>query len=603
MKKLLVLILLFIPFSVKAYDYTINKYDIYIKVNEDNSYSIAEDITANFNVQKHGIYRDIPLNSEVVRADGSKDTIYAKIKNLSVDAPYDTSITNNMYNIKIGSASSYVTGLKKYMINYTYDIYRGEKNSKFDEFYFNLIGTDWDTTISNVSFNIEMPKNFDSSKLGFSSGKYGSYSNENINYHVNGRTITGTYEGVLNPHEALIIRIPLEEGYFKKRISIEDIGVIVGIVSLIISFILWWFFGRDEKVVDVVNFYPPDNLNSLELGYMYRGRVRDKDVTSLLIYLANKGYIKIKEIKRTSILGKDDFEISKIKDYDGNNSLEKTFMEGLFKYGATVVSASSLYDRFYLTTDKLKKDVMSKENHDLIFDKAVSKKANYNLSLIIITAIFNIFLPLTLNGNAMFGIIPLFLTAFYIPFFKAVFKSKSLFAIVFVIAHSLFFFVPIFGEIFTLYPYIIPYFIITGVCLILMLIIYKYMPRRTKYGQEILGKIMGFKNFLETVNKEQLEKLVSENPEYFYDILPYTYVLDISEKWISKFETINLQAPKWYYGSEFDYLHFSHFVNHTLTDSRNFTGSSSGGSSSGSSFSSGGGFSGGGSGGGGGGSW
>ena len=101
MKKLLVLILLFIPFSVKAYDYTINKYDIYIKVNEDNSYSIAEDITANFNVQKHGIYRDIPLNSEVVRADGSKDTIYAKIKNLSVDAPYDTSITNNMYNIKI----------------------------------------------------------------------------------------------------------------------------------------------------------------------------------------------------------------------------------------------------------------------------------------------------------------------------------------------------------------------------------------------------------------------------------------------------------------------------------------------------------------------
>ena len=135
------------------------------------------------------------------------------------------------------------------------------------------------------------------------------------------------------------------------------------------------------------------------------------------------------------------------------------------------------------------------------------------------------------------------------------------------------------------------------------------MPKRNKYGLEVLGKIKGFKTFLETVEKEQLEKLVLENPTYFYDILPYTYVLDISDKWINKFEQINLQAPEWYYGPSFEYYHFTHFINNTVNDSNitaraPSTSSSgfSGGSSSGGSFS-GGGFSGGGSGGGGGGSW
>ena len=44
----------------------------------------------------------------------------------------------------------------------------------YDEFYFNLVEVEWNTTISNVEFTITMPKDFDESKLGFSRGKYGS---------------------------------------------------------------------------------------------------------------------------------------------------------------------------------------------------------------------------------------------------------------------------------------------------------------------------------------------------------------------------------------------------------------------------------------------
>ena len=148
------------------------------------------------------------------------------------------------------------------------------------------------------------------------------------------------------------------------------------------------------------------------------------------------------------------------------------------------------------------------------------------------------------------------------------------------------------------------------ICLIGMIILLKLMPKRTKYGIEILGKLKGFKNFLEVAEKEKLETMVLQNPNYFYDILPYAYVLGVSDKWIKKFEFISMKSPSWYDStSSFDVSNFETFINSTMTSaesvmtsspSSDFGSSSSSDSSSGSS---GGGSSGGGSGGGGGGSW
>ena len=72
------------------------------------------------------------------------------------------------------------------------------------------------------------------------------------------------------------------------------------------------------------------------------------------------------------------------------------------------------------------------------------------------------------------------------------------------------------------------------------------MPKRTPYGNEMLGKLKGFRRFLETAEKPQLESLVMQNPEYFYNILPYTYALGVSDVWINQFESIALEARHWY---------------------------------------------------------
>ena len=137
-------------------------------------------------------------------------------------------------------------------------------------------------------------------------------------------------------------------------------------------------------------------------------------------------------------------------------------------------------------------------------------------------------------------------------------------------------------------------FIISIACMMILIIFVRIMPKRTEYGNEILGKLRGFKRFLETAEKPQLESLVYQNPEYFYNILPYTYALGVSKAWMKQFETIAMKAPDWYVGcSTFNIHKFNVFMSQTMTRVQSAMRSSP---SSGSGSSSGGGFSGGGSG-------
>lgn len=203
-----------------SYDYVIDNYDVNIVVNSNNTFDITETITAYFNVPKHGIFRTIPLSNKIVRLDGSTSTNRTQVTNLSVSDEYSTSRESGNYKIQIGSVDKTLTGKQTYTIKYTYNLGK-DPVSDYDELYYNIIGNEWDTVIGNVTFNITMPKEFDSSKLGFSSGSQGSLDNSKVKYTVNGNTISGSYDGILNEGESLTVRCELPEGYF------VDAGLVV----------------------------------------------------------------------------------------------------------------------------------------------------------------------------------------------------------------------------------------------------------------------------------------------------------------------------------------------------------------------------------------
>lgn len=174
-----------------VYRYTIEAYDVLIDVKENNVLEITESIKANFKEPRHGIIRKIPLRNTVKRNDGSVTKNSVRLTDLSVSEEYEVSNDSGYRVIKIGDADETITGIHDYVIKYSYNL--GKDSSKdFDELYFNIIGDEWDTEINNVTFTINMPKEFDVSKLGFSSGKYGTVGSNDVEYTVEGNKIVGS---------------------------------------------------------------------------------------------------------------------------------------------------------------------------------------------------------------------------------------------------------------------------------------------------------------------------------------------------------------------------------------------------------------------------
>lgn len=620
------------------YEYVIDKYDVNIIVNENNTLDITETITANFAEPKYGIFRTIPLSNTITRLDGTTSKNRTQVTNVSVDHEYQASKEDGNYKLQIGSPDYTLIGVETYVIRYTYNL--GKDPSKaYDELYYNIIGDEWDTAIGNITFSIIMSKEFDADKLGFSSGYAGSTDNRNVQYTVNGNTITGSYNAILDSGEALTVRCELPEGYFVgaglSGSTLNYVIFLIPIIFLGISIFLWYKFGRDDQVIDTVEFYPPEGFNSLEVGFLYKGKADNQDVTSLLIYLANKGYIKITETGEKSRFSKSaDFRITKLKEYDGDNINERLFLEGLFAKRAsltslfnhdsdtpmddvTEVTSKDLTNKFYKTMQQILLNINCKENSQKIFEKTASRKTIFIILMVIATFCL-ITLPPVLGYSDMESLIPALLcpgigfTFMFSMFFsgkETVYSNGK--AIRSSIAPKLYGLV--WGGLFAGVPFaffVLPALLLEPICLITyiigigcilgMVVCLKYLPKRTPYGNEMLGKIRGFKNFLETAGKDRLEAMVMENPTCFYDILPFSYVLEVSDKWIEKFETIALQAPDWYDGyHSFDAATFGNFMNSTISSAQSALSSSP---SSGSG-SSGGGSSSGGSGGGGGGSW
>ncbi len=370
------------------------------------------------------------------------------------------------------------------------------------------------------------------------------------------------------------------------------------IFFLLICIFLVYKYGREDKVIETVEFYPPKGFNSLEVGFLYKGKADNVEVASLLIDLANKGYIKISEFEGKSLFSKiNGFKIIKLKDYDGNNVNEKIFLDGLFDGSKTSTTNSNEMRSLNLfdTTDKIIRNINNKENKNKIF-----KKPTHLQTLLIIVTIILTYLLITIPALLVYNAIDMLAVALIMPgigfslmFWVLVYdgfedyknnrgKFSKIKAKIFIIVWGLLFsgvgIIPILFNNFSVIMGDITYLInyIIGIaCILGMFICLKCLSKRLPYGNELLGKIKGFKKFIENSEKEQLEEILTKDPNYFYNIIPYAYVLGVLKKWTKKFESINILPPSWYETSDkFDFLEFENFISSTLDSSKELVSSS-----------------------------
>ena len=586
--------------------YEINSYDCYYRVTEDNVYHVVETIDVTFNEYRHGIYRNIPEVNHVERLDGSRDTVIAQVDVKSCSDTYTDYREGDDRMIKIGNSDEEIIGQHTYTL--IYDVKWGnDRVEGEDEFYMNLIGDGWDVPVKNLTFTIEMPKEFEDTgdNIGFYYGAYRTAKIEGIRYAFDGKTIRGALIGYqIEPGAFFTTRIQLEDGYFAKSDSLPIaaiISLVLCCVFLAASFVIWMLVGRDKDVINVVEFYPPDGINCAEMAYAYYGKVTSKDCVPMIITLAEKGYLQIVQTDKKA----ENFSFKLLKHYEGTDESEKMFLEGLWEYGE-VVTKKELQNSFYKTLNATVKNINETWEKKIFYKNSLWwRLITFPFALIPYFVGLYGMLKWT-SGDSFVGIFTpmahcLVVSVLSIAMFskKAKLPFRIFIGVTFIF--GLVFYSSIFADSFNYMGSI--YWVVFYACILAnigQMFFFKIIDKRTDYGIDLLGRINGFKNYLETAERPHLVALVSQDPEYYYKILPYTYVLDITDVWVKQFESIAMESPYWYranHGSVFSYHSFNTFMRSTMTSTQTAMTSTPGGSGSG------GGFSGGGGGGGGGGSW
>lgn len=548
--------------ALKNHNYLISKYNIDIKVKDNNTYEVTEEITVDYKDKNKPFIKTIPINN--------KENYYKiNVSKIKVDSNYSFRKTKDKYIIEIDGYAQ-ANSQKTYKITYEYN-YGKDTKTEYDELYYILNGIDNDTVISNLKFNIEMPFEFDKSKLEIMLISDEKITSNNIVYSINKKNITGAYLSELYPNENIKILSELPENYFINAKKPNAFNVLVMIVvptfSTFLAFMIWLIYGKDNKYAIKKSTTPPDKLNSLEIGYLFKGKANEMDVASLILHFANKGYLKIEEDKSDFALIKS-FELHKLKNYDGSNNKERIIFDSIFA-NSDIVTPQDLDINFYNSYKNVKNDLNDVENTDRIFENTTNQKL-ITILFMVLSLFMIIFVPSIEYGSLNETVTSIFLLSLCVIVYTGIYSYTPIkifrYIILLIAVFHIISYVPTMPVSFAItndLSYLLA-FLYGALCVILLIIFIIIMPKRTVYGNKMLAKINGFKNYLINITPQEIDKRLKDNPNYFYDILPYTFVLGISNVWIKKFENAKMSKPEWTSIKPFHFSSFSTFITHAI---------------------------------------
>jgi hypothetical protein len=323
---------------------------------------------------------------------------------------------------------------------------------------------------------------------------------------------------------------------------------------------LWHTVGRDPDPGESVApmYEPPKGISPAEAGTLISDTIHPRDITSTIVDLAVRGYIKIEEKVDTILIfhHKDYiFHLLKPRAQWGSDLAphERVMLENIFE-GGSETRLSSLKNRFYTAIPVVRQDIMLE----------LKQKGMYMLD------------PESANGYSIVAALAIGLA---------------------VIAVQVMGWMNLFNSI--------PLVIVSGlISAVIWWLFAREMTAKTLLGARTRVHILGFEEFMNRVDADRIKRMP---PDTFEKFLPYAMAFGVEHHWAQAFAGIVKDPPSWYAGPGpgigFNAILFSSAMHGMASDMHQVFVSTPRSDSSGSGFGGGGGgggFSGGGFGGGGG---
>jgi uncharacterized membrane protein len=295
-------------------------------------------------------------------------------------------------------------------------------------------------------------------------------------------------------------------------------------------------------------YEPPENMTPAEVGSLIDDQVNPRDVTSTIVDLAVRGFIKIEEtVDQGLIFHHKDYVFHLLiarEKWTGLAAHERIMLENIFSGNATETRLSSLKNRFYTALPLIRQDIMA----------ALKVKGMYLIDPDSANAY--------LIGGAVLSAAPFILVA--VTGVADVFAGAGLAVVSILIAALI---IWLFG---------------------------RQMTCKTLKGARTRVAILGFEEFMNRVDADRIKRMP---PDTFEKFLPFAMALGVEHHWAQAFAGIVRNPPNWYVspnGGMFNPILFSNTMHSMSYDMNQVFVSTPRASAGGSGWSGGGGFSGGG---------
>ena len=326
------------------------------------------------------------------------------------------------------------------------------------------------------------------------------------------------------------------------------IMAIAGCVLLAVLTIFKSLVFRKKSIAPVVTFEPPRGMDPVEISKLIDNKVESADITTLIFYWAAKGYIKI------DMSDESDPLLIRI-----NRTLPEGFpkhqnlMYNALFYNRDMVKMSDLEGNFYTNIERVRRAV--NEKYTGLYTKT---SVCASLAFTLLGGLLMALAPVVT------GLVSISSALFYYPAFLAIVPAFIIYGITETYAYSVHKLnggtkalmmtgIALLCALFTaVYVWLIPSAIIETVpkilvcaaAYILTMLSVTLITRTNEYNA-MLSEIIGFRNFILYAEKDRLELMLKDDPEFYYKILPYAQVMGVSDIWEDKFEALTVKPPQW----------------------------------------------------------
>ena len=565
--------------SAQAYAHDlieIQAYDVDMTIQKNRTIDVKESIRVQFLASGLTMfYRSLPMEGArysniTASCPGNPDFDYYVEDNPDVDGFFDVNC--------VGGAEK--GNVWTYEITYTME--QGTPKGPKEGMILDVIGFGWTVPLHNVSATLHFPERAEI--VGVYSDIFGENTENQVSQTTSsdGKTLTLTAEmldlGYSDAYDEVVaggltVEFTLPEGtlesYTSIRMFTEDIWKIalacLGVVG--IAVLLHIFTHNKREMITVVNVKAPEEMDPMKMGKLLDGSVDNEDVTSMIYYFADKGYLQIDLTDE-----EDPLLIPCVGELPTDAPIyEKTLFNGLFKKGSAHVS--ELVGNFY---DAMLQAQLQMPNGPTMYEtKSILGYLGGGIIGSLLGFLTCLFMGMRLGGGYTYGLgltflIPiLFITL--IGFLRENYRYKwkpalllgmrlaqlgivVLWSVIFCLAFAQFFMtewekillcVGVFGATFAT----------------------QWTLSRTETYTQTLGNILGFKDFIVVTEEDKIKVMLEEKPELYYHILPYAQVLGVTDEWEGKFARLTVEPPRWYVGgyTTFDYYLISRSMNRAMT--------------------------------------